>query len=49
MTRVVTCQACGWVVLRRAADVMECAQLAVQHVDEAGCPGDILIHPLHCA
>jgi len=41
-TRAITCQRCGWLVLR-VATVMEAAVVAVEH----GCPADeILISPV---
>src|ERR1700730_9791144 len=46
-TRVVICQSCGRVVLRRGVDLTACARQAIEHAARSGCdPSDALIQPL---
>jgi hypothetical protein len=45
-TRVISCERCPWVALRRRADVMECAREAVQHLGGRCDPSAVVISPL---
>ena len=44
--RVISCEGCGFVGLRRSTDLMACAQVAVRHLDGRCDPTRVIIHPL---
>ena len=46
---VISCEACGFVGVRRGTDVMACAQVAVRHAGGQCDPTRVIIHPLEVA
>jgi hypothetical protein len=43
---VISCEACGFVGVRRVTDVMACAVVAVRHAGGQCAPDRVIIHPL---